>query len=172
MLNLRTGPLPAKKILLGGNASIDIRPATAFEVARAHAAVTRVVAGLLTAGDAAEQAAAALGDDFRGADFTKPEWVQAATEKLVLLELTVLCADAWSGVCVDDQPIAEPSRALLALLLRDAVIAERIAAALQRAVHAEISEGNGSAASPRGGAATADKNVSSVEKSASLAPSA
>lgn len=171
MLVLRAGALPSRAVPLGGGAVLMVRPATSFEVSRSHAAVTRIVAGLIAGADAAETCAAALGEEFRKADFSDPVWIEAATDRLVGIELALLCNDGWTGVMrdtgrrdADDKPIVEPvagepTRELLALLLRDAVVAARVRSAIEAEIHEAQAEGNGSPASPSGAAGMVEPNA-------------
>jgi hypothetical protein len=144
MLEIRKDRPAAAPVLLGSGAVIRIRPATSFEVSQAQASATRLLIGLRAGHDAARTAAAAFGEEFEGADFDKPEWFDAAAQRIAALELVMLCHDGWSGICDDaGQEITEVSRELVALLLRDPTIAHRIARAIEAPVHEERAEGNG-----------------------------
>ncbi len=162
MLNLRKGLPRAVPVALGGDAIAMVRPATALEVARATATVSTQLAGLIAAEDAAALVAAALGEEFAGADFTDPEWVAAASQQLALVELAVFCVESWDGVAVDDT-LVSPTREILALLLRDSVIAAKIRAAIEANVHEAQAEGEGSPVSPPGAGAAGESTAPDVD---------
>lgn len=151
MLDLTKGRPGAVAVPLGGDALAMIRPATSIEVDRAAAVVRAQLAGLIAAEDAAALVAAALGEDFCGADFTDPKWQAAAAQQLALVELAALCIETWTGVAVDGVAVA-PSRETVALLLRDPVTSQRVKVAIETRVHREIAEGEGLPASPSGAA--------------------
>jgi hypothetical protein len=149
MLDLTRGRPVAAPVPLGGGAVAMIRPATAFEVDKAGAQVRIWLAALVEAEDAAARLSDALGEEFAGADFAAPEWRAAVADRLALLELASLCIQSWSGVGIGDEPV-EPSREAIALLLRDAVLSQRIRAAIERGIHVERLEKKGLPVSPPG----------------------
>lgn len=140
MLDLTKGQPSAVPVPLGGDAVAMIRPATSIEVDRAAAVVQAQLAGLIAAEDAAALIAAALGEDFYGADFTDPKWQAAAAQQLALVELAALCVENWTGIAVDGIAV-EPSRETVALLLRDPTTSQRVKMAIETRIHREIAEG-------------------------------
>lgn len=156
---------------LPGGAVIFVRPATSFEVDIAAANAARTLTGLIEGQEAAAVALDVLGDEFRQADFTTRSWLDAAAQRVALLELATFCAEKWDGVADEDgKPIEHPTREYLALLLRDSECALRIAAAIRARVHDEISEGNALAASPSGAAAADAATAPTVEGTQVPAP--
>src|SRR5262245_45663139 len=111
MLKLSRGKPATTKVPLGGGAFLRVRSATSFEVERAAASTAILLAGLKESQQAAQAAAAALGEEFEQADFTQEDWMRAAAEQLSLLELLVLCQEGGEGEPIlDDQdnPVPEP----------------------------------------------------------------
>jgi hypothetical protein len=143
----------AAPVLLGSGGIIYVRPADTVEHYRAVASINNLVAGLSDGQSAAASIEAILGKSFANADFSDPGWIAAIAERLVLIKLTVLCAEKWTGVFTKDGRPAELNEASIAALLRDQTIARRVNLAITAPIHAEQVEGNGSAASPSGGAA-------------------
>lgn len=143
MLKLCRDMPKAIPVPLGGSAVWRVRPATSFEVDLAAAEAARVIAGLLTGADAARTVALALGDEFNGADYADESWRVAASHRISLIELLVLCGEpTWEGVVDDDgAKIPGPTRELIALLLRDAEIEKRLHTSISSAVHTEYDEG-------------------------------
>lgn len=163
----------AVTIPLGEGEFVNIRPATSFEVDIAAASAAAVLAGLIESGEAAAEALDILGDEFRQADFTTRAWIEAAAQRLTLLELATVCCEGWAGQCGEDgKPIEKPDRGSMALLLRDSVASRKIAEVVNSRVHEEIKEGNGSAASPSGVARAAEATAPDAARKASDAPTA
>jgi hypothetical protein len=157
MLILRKGRPEAAAVPLPGGAIIHVRPATAFEVDLAAAGAGRMLAALVDGQDAAAAALEILGDEFRHADFTTKAWLEAAAQRLALLELATACCQRWEGIADETGALIErPERQHLALLLRDTECARRISEAIRTRVHDEVAEGNASAASPNGAAKAAE----------------
>jgi hypothetical protein len=150
---LAVGDRPAEPETV--TASIRVRPALRFEVDRARAEASTLLAGLLAGAQAAERAAAILGQDFIAADFTATEWRAAAADGLSLLCLANRCVEGWSGIAEKDGKLTEFNAANLARLLRDPVIAATVRAAIEAPVHAETAEKNASAPLPPGEGAAA-----------------
>jgi len=170
MLLLRSGKLPATTVPLGSGASMQVRPATSFEVDMVRAESRISVLGLAALQEGAAEAAAILGEDFRDADFTRPAWIEAASRRLSLVRLAVLCSDDWIGV-VDAAGAPLPlDAAAVAVLLRDPQIAAKVEGAIEANVHLEWSEKNASAASPNGAAAAGEPTAPNVPAPASPAP--
>lgn len=162
-LKIRKGRPSASAVLLPGGAVVFVRPATSFEVDRAGNAAARMLAGLVEGQNAAATALNLLGDEFREADFTTRSWLDAAAQRIALLELATLCVERWEGIVGDDdRPIEKPNQETLALLLRDSECARRISNAVNARVHQEIAEGNASAASPDGAVKAADATAPSA----------
>ena len=159
MLQLREGPPEPIVIKLADGVTVTARAATAFEADLAVARTGKVLAGLIQGRDSAALAVDLLGQEFTGADFTAPGWLDAAARRIVLIDLAVTCVSAWSGI-VDGagNAIEKPTRSTLALLLRSAATAQIIEEAIRSEVNKEVAEGNGLAASPSG-AAAADENT-------------
>ena len=172
MLKLSKGRPAATAIPLPyAGAVIFIRPATAFEVDIAAANAARVLAGLVEGEGAAALALDVLGDEFRRADFTTRGWIDAAAQRVALLELATLCSESWAGIVDGDgKPVQTPTRDYLALLLRDGECARRVAAAIHAKVHDEVAEGNASAASLNGAAGAAEATAPSAAGMAVPAP--
>jgi hypothetical protein len=151
MLKLRKGRPEPIPVPLGGGAIASVRPATSFEVDLAIAGAGKLLFGLVQSQESASLAAEVLGEEFASADFTSKEWLDAAAQRIALLELANLCVESWTGVVDgDDNVIEKPSRQTLALVLRSNEAAMRIRAAIQSSVNVETSEGNALGASPNG----------------------
>jgi hypothetical protein len=171
MLKLSKGRPKAIPIMLGGGAVAFVRPATSFEYDLAIAGMATISAGLIRGEEAAVHATNILGEEFTGADFTTKVWIEAAAQRIVLLELALLCTESWDGVVDDsDAPIPVPTKETLALLLRDNETAMRFNATIKSKVHEEIAEGNASAASPNGAAAAAFNSAPTAVPSVPIAP--
>ena len=170
-LQLRSGdPVPVS-VKLAGGAVVTVRPATMFEMDMAVAATGKMLRGLIQSSESAGLAADLLGIEFSGADFTAPEWIDAAAKRIILIELATTCVTEWSGFVDDGGRIIErPSRAMLALLLRSPAAASHIEAAMRTEVNAEYDEKNGSAASPNGGAAAEESIAPNAGEAMSPAP--
>ena len=163
---------PAVDVALGQGASVRVRPATVMETERALAEAGLLAQGLLAGAEAAMTATAALGEEFRDADFTNMSWLIAASKRIALLKLAMQCCDSWSGIGDEDSnplPLDEQS---MALLLRDPTIASKISRAIEAPVHAEIAEKKGSAASPNGAAVEAALTAPNAAAPASPVPAA
>jgi hypothetical protein len=144
MLKLRSSAAPIIPVSLPGGALWRLRAATTFEVDGAIAESTRVLAGLRAAGECAEQAAAILGEEFRGADFLEDKWLAAAAEQLAIIMLADACTESWHGMGDEaGNPIEKPAREHVVIALRDPVICRSVKAALYAGVHAEQAEKNG-----------------------------
>lgn len=172
MLKLSAAVPPEIPVPLGAGAVLYVRPAEYFEHVEAERRAFVLLLGLIEAQDSAREIEAALGRQFRGADFTVESWRITAAQCLALIELATLCATRWHGV-VDErgETIAAPTREWLALLLRDHDVATRVALALRARIHREVAEGEGSPASPPGGAGTTD-GARNANGSAKPAPAA
>lgn len=157
MLKLRKGRPAAIAVPLGGGAVAMVRPATAFEYDLAAAGARKLLAGLIESRDSAALVVDILGEEFVGANFTDSAWLQAAALRVTLLESALLCVASWDGVVDEsDQPIEKPSREMLALLLRDGVVAKSIRDAIESRVNLETAEGNGLPGSLTGAPGTLD----------------
>lgn len=166
MLKVRKGRPEPTAVPLGGGAVAFVRAATAFEVDLAIAGTTKITAGLIEGEEAAALATDLLGEEFAGADFTTRTWIEAAAQRVALLELSMLCTSRWEGIVDEnDAPVAAPTKEIMALLLRDNDIAARFNAAIRAKVHEEIAEGNASAASLSGGAAAASSSAPTATRS-------
>lgn len=128
---------------LGGGASIALRPCTSVEFYRARAEASTIVAGILAGADAAQRAGALLGEEFAGFDVKDGPFVAALSERIVLIKMVVLCAAGWEGVGDPDGNALPLNESNAALLLRDPMIAESVAAILNRRIHVEAAEKNG-----------------------------
>jgi hypothetical protein len=188
MLRLTKRKLKASPVPIGGGAVLHLRPATSFDTERAAAAASILLAGLVEGHAAAMVVSAALGEEFQNADFTRPEWRNAASRLLVEIELAVLCCERVEGKIVDDDesvidtaPGLTP--ALASLLMRDSVIRAKISDAVEARVHTEVLEKKESERSPPGaaaagyptaptaGAGTSPAAAASGERTANVAPS-
>lgn len=160
----REGPQPVA-VPLGGDAVAMVRPASALQYDLAWASARRRLAGLVESQDAAADVLRALGENFAGADFTTAEFVEAAAQRLALLELAVTCVESWTGVADAERVAIEtPMREWLALLLRDVGIAQRINAAVNAQVHLEAIEKKESGTSPNGAGEVAENTAPDAEK--------
>lgn len=149
-IKIRAGKPKATRLDFGEGVVIIVRPATAFEVDLAKAAIVKLIAGLVAGETAAMLAASVLGEEFRSADFTRDDWRSAASNRLALVELAALCIEGWEGfVDEDDQPLPL-DRVNIALVLRDEGIARRVGDCLQAAVYERVAEKNALSASPNG----------------------
>jgi hypothetical protein len=163
----------AISVKLNGGALLKVRPVTAFELDLAVARSSTLITGLINSADAAQEAAKILGADFGNADFTERAWSAAASRRLNLIELASICVTGWEGIVdADGLPIEKPSKGTLALLLRSASTATLVEAAIFADVNREFLEGNGSAASPTGGAAAAGNTAQAAANSEASAPGA
>lgn len=155
MLRLKTATEPKTvRVDLGGGAALFVRPATSFEHMRAAQAASDLLLGLLTGEDARREASVIFGWSYEQTDFESQAWREAAANYVIMLELTVLCAERWEGLVDEaDVPIDHPGREHVAILLRDRDIMDRVAAAVKQRVMVEAAEGNGLAVSPSGEAA-------------------
>lgn len=166
----RVTPKEIRVPLDGKGAAITVRTAETFEHMQAAQRATRLIAAIVTGEDSLRQVLSILGQDFdETADVADEAWRETAARCITLLELVELCAISWEGILDRaGNPIAEPRREYLALLLRDPHIADRIGAAIRQRVDLEAEEGNGSAASPSGAAAslTTASNASGQERPA------
>jgi hypothetical protein len=159
-LQLRGGSPEPITVKLAGDAAVTVRPATAFEFDLAVARAGKLLAGLVQSRESAANAVDLLGAEFDEADFTSEGWLHAAAQRLMLIDLATQCVSGWTGIIDEaEQPIEKPTRATLALLLRSAITANLVEAAVRREVNKEIQEKNASAASPTGGAAAADNTA-------------
>ncbi len=145
--------IAAQRVNLGGNAWIDVRPATQFEVERVLAEVTRLLAGIVDGSSAARELAAVLGDDFDVSGLSDRNRLAAASRRLSDAYLAFACQDGWHGIETEDgRRLIEPDPASMALLLDDPAMHRNIMAVVNARVHEETAEGNASPASPNGGA--------------------
>jgi hypothetical protein len=172
MLQVRKGHPPAVAVPLGGGAVAMVRPATAFEYDLAVARAGKLLAGLIESQESATLALEGLGQEFAGADFTSEEWLNAAAQRTALLELATLCVTSWTGVVDETGAAIEPSREILALVLRGNQAARAIRLAIEADVNVELAEGNASATSPNGGEVAALNSALTVEQSAQPAAEA
>jgi hypothetical protein len=172
MLIVESGPPKPIPVPLGGGAIWRLRPATSFEVTLAAAAASRVGAGLAVGEDAVEAAAALLGDEFRGGDFTNKDWVAALVDRLVLAELALKCSAGWDGVCDTSKAPLVVDRGSVAMVLRDPRISRLVSAAVNSRVHIESADEKKSPASPSGGAKTDANTVQTANEPAPAAPAA
>lgn len=157
MLKLHKGRPSAVPVILGGGAVAFVRPATAFEIDLALAGTEKLVAGLVEGEESAMLATSLLGEEFQSADFTTRRWIDAASQRIALLELANLCTQSWNGIADDaGEPISSPTRETLAILLRDNEIAMRFNKAIKSKVHEEIAEGEELPVSQDGGAGIQD----------------
>lgn len=170
MLIVQSGPPAPIPVPLGGGAIWKVRPATSFEVTLATAAAQRVGAGLAVGEDAVETAATLLGDEFRGGDFTKKDWVAALVDRLVLAELALICSSEWAGIVDRDKVPLELDRASVAMVLRDPRISQLVSAAINSVVHIEVADEKKFEASPDGGAETDAATVQIADGPGPAAP--
>jgi hypothetical protein len=160
MLQLSTKPTPTKTVNLAGGATVAVRPATTFEFDLAVARAGKLLAGLIQSHESAASALDYLGSDFIDADFTAPEWLEAAAKRIILIDLAVACVVSWSGFVDDGGRIIEsPSRPMLALLLRSASSSRPIENAIRADINVEFDEKNALGASPTGEAPAADNTA-------------
>ncbi len=154
MLKLRRGKPAYVPVALGGGALIRVRPATQTDVENASARAQRDLMGLVAGSEAALPLAEILGDDFNLSALEDTDRVVAAGSRLAELYIVLACQDGWSGIGTEDGvPIDKPDPATLAMLLADPVRHSRIMGVVNSAVHEELEEKNGSAASLNGAAA-------------------
>lgn len=140
MLIVQSGPPKAVALPLGGSAIWRLRPATSFEVTLATAGAQRVAAGLAVGEDAVEAAAALLGDEFRGGDFTNKDWVSALIDRLVLAELALNCSEGWDGIVDTSKAPLMLDQGSVAMVLRDPRISRLVSAAVNSVVHIEVAD--------------------------------
>jgi hypothetical protein len=140
MLIVQSGPPKAIPVPLGGGAIWRLRPATSFEVTLATAGAQRVAAGLAVGEDAVEAAAALLGDEFRGGDFTNKDWVSALIDRLVLAELALKCSEGWEGVVDTSKADLIVDQGSVAMVLRDPRLSRLVSAAVNSVVHIEVDD--------------------------------
>jgi hypothetical protein len=158
MLVLRAKPPAAVKVELPGAAFAMVRPATTPDVDRARAEIAVLVVGAASNAESLSLVGLILGQDFEIADLTDPVTLKQVTQGLARLKLAHVCTESWSGIGDEDGNALDLNLPNLALLLRDSVIADKFDAVIERKIHGEISEKNGSAASPNG-AAAADEPI-------------
>lgn len=175
MLVLKKGQPEFTPVPLGGGGVIHLRAATAFDVDVALAEAHQVAAGLVAGEDAAERAAAFLGEAFHGADFTRKPWIEAAAQRIALIELATLCNNGWRGVALESEggalvEVPAPTKETLALLLRDVEVSNRFRAVIYSKVNLELAEGNGLPVSPSGGAGTDGNSAGDAGPSAPPVP--
>lgn len=172
----RKSPVPATvPVPLGGGAVIHVRPATSADYFLVKTRVVQLAAGLKDGDHAAEQVGLILGEEIARGNVADPQWISAVIDRLILVELTVICAASWERVVekVGDELVPlSIDEATIALLLRDASIAGKVQAVVMGAVHAEAVEGKGSAASRNGAAAAAETTAPTAGQPASPAPPA
>lgn len=154
-----------------------VRPATTLEVDEAIARVTRDVAALQDASDAAVALIAVLGGDFTVGDVADKEKISALSQRLANMHLVMACQDGWGGVELEDDAgeiavLEKPEPWSAALLLRDPVNARRIMAVVNSRVHLETSEGNGLPTSPTGGVGTDESSAPGAAALGTAAPTA
>jgi hypothetical protein len=160
-LKLSSGKPRARRVEIGGDVALMLRPATYPESIEAAERMLPLIAGLRDGSDAAVALAGLLGDEFAGAVWGDAA-LNAAAHKLALIELVVLCCEGIEGQLVgeDDKPIAMTlgegeaiDKATAALLLRDPMIGRVLRAVIEGPLHEAIAEKKGSAPSPGGAAA-------------------
>jgi hypothetical protein len=168
-----TSAQPASIVVpLGGGAVWNVRPASSFEVSQAFADAQELAQALKDGEGAAAQLAMLFGEQFLAADFTKPTWIVAACERLSLYLLVKQCSAGWDGVIgADDKPLPCDDGAIM-LALRDPGICKRISEVVQARYYEESAEGNGSAASPSGGAAEVANTAPAAGSGTPPAPAA
>lgn len=169
MIKLTKGRPAASAVPLQGGAVVFVRPATAFEADIAGVGAAKIMAGLVEGREAAAAALDILGDEFRETDFTSRPWIEAAAQRIALIELAALCCESWEGVADETgAPLTgHPSKEHLALLLRDTECGRRISGAIYARVHDEVAEGNGLAASPDGAAKAAEPTATNAAETIS-----
>jgi hypothetical protein len=172
MLVLAESAPSAVPVPLGKGAVIFVRPATSAEYFLAQARVVRLAAGIAEGEDSALKAALILGEEFANGSPRDPEWIAAVSERMILVELAIACADKWAGIGTKAGKPLEMSPATLAMLLRDPECARKIQNVINSGIHSEVEEKKELAASPVGAAPAADLIAPIVEQPASLAPTA
>jgi len=173
MIKLKRERPPFEVASLGGGAFMRLRPATSFEADQAAARVKHQLMGLVAGSEAAETLAGLLGPEFavHGADGLDAGALGAAAQFLANAELVMLCQDGWSGIA-DENGVAIPAPDIgsVALLLRDAIVRDKIMRVVERGIHEASAEKNAFAASRSGEAATDDLPAAPVTKTAPTAP--
>lgn len=147
-----------------------VRPASALEVKEVHAEAAFIARNIAEGAAAAADLAAMIGEELAGDVFSK-FGADAAGKQLGLVMLAERCTESWEGV-VDESGPAELSRGALAVLLRDAVLADRFESALAAPLHAELAEKNALPPLPNGGGGAAQASAPAAATTASPAPSA
>jgi hypothetical protein len=167
MLQLRNPK--RQRVPLGGGAWIEVRPATQFDVEKVQAEVSRALAGIAAGSEAAEHLAGVLGEDFDVEALKDRARLVAAATRLSEIYLVMECQSGWGGLITEDGASLDvPDPASLALLLSDPVSRKPVMDVVNSRIHAERAEGNGSPASPNGGAG-APATAPSAERAASPA---
>jgi hypothetical protein len=167
---LRLSKPKKRRVELGGEAWIMVRPATQFDVEKVQAEVSRALAGIAAGSEAADFLAGVLGEDLEVNGLKDRTRLIAAATRLSEIYLVMECQSGWAGIVTEDGAVLEaPEPASVALLLSDPVTRAKVMAVVNARIHVEQAEGNGLPASPNGGAG-APATVPSAAGAASPAP--
>lgn len=171
-LILGSGKPAAIPVPLRGGAVWNIRPATSIEIAVASANAARVAAGLAIGQDAVGTAVTLLGEEFAGGDLESREWVTALSQRLILVELALLCSEGWTGMLDTKRRKLPLDKGSVALALRDFAIAQAVSNAINASIYLEIADEKKSRASLTGGAETGEATAPTAATPANPAPKA
>lgn len=139
---------------LPGGGVWNLRPAMSTDQDLAQARTARLMAGVIAGGDALAQLQDLLAGAIELGDGPDPEAIAILSRFLGDVHLAAICSNGWEGLVDDDgAPMPEPDVGAIALVFRDSGIRYRVHDVIYRDLHQVVTEKNGSAASPNGGAA-------------------